>query len=99
MGALSSGPLLRIYGLSLTIHIQVLARCEGVPLVLARVASASFTLKGVSPNCAVGAAAGDLAGVSQEPEEDMEAWEEVQCLDPSSWLSCTALCAHTCYIR
>ena len=69
----------------------MLARGEGVPLVLSRVASAGFTLKRVSPDCTVSAAARHLAGATQEPDEAIEAWEEVQCSSLTSWFASVGL--------
>ena len=58
-----------------------------MPLVLSRVASASFSLKAISRDCAVVADARHLAGVTQEPEEAIEAWEQVQRSSPTLLLA------------
>lgn len=58
--------------------VQVQTRSEGVPLVLARVTTCSFTLRATTPDSGVGTTVEDLPGVSEEPGDSIHAWEQVE---------------------
>lgn len=66
-------------GLGTSEWVQVQIRSEGVPLVLAKVASSTFTLHAVSPGCSVVVNVSDLpSGIVPEASESLDKWDEVR---------------------
>ena len=66
-------------GLATSESVQVQIRSEGVPLVLAKVASCTFTLHAVSTGCSVDVNVSDLpSGIVPEASESLDEWDEVR---------------------